>query len=239
MLYLNISNNKCISFEDGAGFSLLDHFKNLTGVQLLHKNHSLHTTVKLVDYVLHKDNCRMLQYLCLSDDFPEEVIVNYVILRLLNHDKLKQIDFSARSISHYPILHLADYNFKYEEVMALARGIQEKQDFNYSQNHYPVLDIDICGTVMSMEESLAVLSALKHCNRIRNISFYLMTTTIHQHSQGKKLSRYIHETLEAKAQKAELVKAFEHDSMDRKIILTHSSMLLETIVMTIVCPHRH
>ena len=156
-LHLNISNNKCISFEDGAGFSLLYHFKNLTGLQLLHKNHSLHTTVKLVDYVLHKDNCRMLQYLSLLDDFPQENIQNYVILRLLNHDRLKQIDFSASplSTSHYPTLHFADYRFKYEEVMSLARGIQEKQDFNYSQNYYPVLDIDISGTVMTMKESLA------------------------------------------------------------------------------------
>ena len=45
VLCLNISSNKCISFEDGAGFSLLDHFKNLTSLQLLRKNHSLHTTV--------------------------------------------------------------------------------------------------------------------------------------------------------------------------------------------------
>ena len=243
-LHLNISNNKRISFEDGAGFSLLDHFKNLTGLQLLHKNHSLHTTVKLVDYVLHKDNCRMLQYLGLSDDFPQEDVINYVILRLLNHDRLEQIDFSAKKISHYPTLHLADCKFKYEEIMFLARGIQEKQDFNYSQSYYPVLDIDISSTMMTMEESLAVLGALKHCNRVRNISFHLMTTTTRQLlSQGTRLSSsYIHvrETLEAEleaeVEKAELVKAFDHDSMDREIILRTPGYFVKT--MTIACPHR-
>ena len=226
VLRLNIS----ISFEDGAGFSLLNHFKNLTGLQLLHKNHSPHETVKLVDYVLHKDNCRMLQHLSLSDDFPQEDIIYYVILRLLNHDKLEQIDFSARSRSPYPTLHLADYKFKYEEVMALARGIQEKQDFNYSQNYYPMLDIDT-RTMMTMEESLALLGALKHCNRIRNISFFLMTTTIRhllpRHLLPQEawliLCSYNHETLvaelEAEVEKAELVNAFEHDSMDREIII--------------------
>ena len=240
MLCLDIRSNKCISFEDGAGFSLLDCFKNLNGLQLLHKNHSLHATVKLVDYVLHKENCRMLQYLSLSHDFPQEDIVNYFILRLLNHDRLKQIDFSARSLSPYPTLHLADYKFKYEEVMALARGIQEKQDFNYSQNYYPMLDIDISGTVTTMEEFLAVLGALKHCNRIRNISFCLMTTTTrHQLSQGKGLSSsYIHEIFESEVEKAELVKAFEHDSMDRKIILAFEDSIVKT-TMTVACPHRH
>ena len=240
VLRLNISNNKCISFEDGTGFSLLDHFKNLTGVQLLHKNHSLHTTVKLVDYVLHKDNCRMLQYLSLSDNFRQEDVINYVILRLLKHDRLQQIYFSARKISPNPTLCLAEYKLKYEEVMALARGIQEEQDFNYSQNYYPVLDIDISRTMMTMEESLALLGALKHCNRIRNISFCLMTPTIQlQLSQGKVLSfSDICETSEAEVEKAELVKAFEHDSMDRKIILTHSNFIKETM-MTMACPHRH
>ena len=246
VLYLNISNNKR-SFEDGAGFSLLDHFKNLTGLQLLRKNRSLHATVKPVDYVLHKDNCRMLQYLRLSDDFPQEDIINHVILRLLNHDRLEQNDFSARSISPYPTLCLADYKFKYEEVMALARGIQEKQDFNYSQNYYPVLDIDISSTIMTMEESLALLGALKHCNRIRNISFCLMTTTIrHLLSQGTTSlsSVYIRETLEAELEaevgkaELELVKAFEHDSMDREIILRSPDYFVKTI-MTIACPHRH
>ena len=231
VLYLNISNNKCISFEDDAGFSLLDHFKNLNRLLLLRKNHSLHATVKLVDYVLHKDNCRMLQYLRLSDNFPQEDIINHVILRLLNHDRLKQIYFSASpsSISPYPILHLAEYKCKYEDVMALARGIQEKQDFNYSQNYYPVLDIDIPSTMLTMEESLALLGALKHCNRIRNISFGLYTTTIQHH---------IRETLEDEVEKAELVKAFEHDSMDRKIILIHP-YFHSIIIMTIACPHRH
>ena len=99
VLRLNISNNKCISFEDGAGFSLLDHFKNLNRLQLLHQNHSLHTAVKLVDYVLHKDNCRMLQYLSLSDDLHQEDIKNYVILRLLNHDHLTQHCISLIAIS--------------------------------------------------------------------------------------------------------------------------------------------
>ena len=242
VLRLNISNNKCISIEDGAGFSLLDHFKNLNRLQLLRKNHSLHATVKLVDYVLHKDNCRMLQYLSLSHDFPQEDVINYVILRLLNHDRLEQIDFPASlwPRSPYPTLHFADCNFKYEEVMALARGIQEKQDFNYSQNYYPVLDIDISSTMMTMEESLALLGALKHCNRIRNISFCLMTTTIqHQLSEGKGLLRsYIHETSEAEVVKAELVKAFEHDSMDRKIILAFPDSFVKT-TMTVACPHRH
>ena len=124
--------------------------------------------------------------------------------------------------------------------MALARGIQEKQDFNYSQNYYPVLDIDISSTMMTVEESLALLGALKHCNRIRNISFCLMTTTIrHQISEGKGLSRsYIHETSEAEVEKAELVKAFEHDSMDRKIILAFPDSFVKT-TMTVACPHRH
>ena len=240
VLRLNISDNMLIGFEDDAGFSLLDHFKNLIGLLLLHKNHSLHATVKLVDYVLYKDNCRMLQYLSLSHDFPQEDIINSIILRLLNHDRLEKINISARSLSHYPTLHLTDYKFKYEEVMALARGVQEKQDFNYSQNYYPVLDIDISSTVMTMEESLAVLGALKHCNRIRNISFGLITTTIrHQLSQGLSLSSsYISETMEAEVEKAELVKAFEHDSMDRKITLIRS-YLLGIKIMTIACPHRH
>ena len=247
-LHLNISNNKHISFEDGDGFSLLDLFKNLTGLQLLHKNHSLHTTVKLVDYVLHKDNCRMLQYLSLSNDFPQEDIINSVILRLLNHDKLKQIDVSTSLLSpSYSTMNLGYYKFKYEEVMTLARGIQEKQDLNYSQNYYPVLDINISSTMMTMEESLAFLGALKHCNRIRNISVCLTTATIrHQLSQGMRLLRIIiDKTLEAKlkaeleveVEKAELVKAFEHDSMDREITLTVPGSLMT--IMTIACPHRH
>ena len=241
VLRLNIS----ISFEDGAGFSLLNHFKNLTGLQLLRKNHSLHATVKLVDYVLHKDNCRMLQYLSLSHDIPQEDIINHVILRLLNHDWLQWIDFSGMIISHCPTLCLADYKFKYEEVMALARGIQEKQDFNYSQNYYPVLGIDISSTMMTMEESLTVLGALKHCNRIRNISFCLMTTTTrHQLSQPAwQIScLYNPETLEAEleaeVEKAELVKAFEHKSMDREIIIKSPRFPVKTM-MTVACPHRH
>ena len=160
----------------------------------------------------------MLQYLSLSDDFPQDIVYYFILKllnRLLNHDTLQWIDFSGSIISPYPALHLVDYKFKYEEVMALARGIQEKQDFNYSQNYYPVLDIDISRTMMTMEESLAVLGALKHCNRIRNISFCLMTTTIrHLLSQGKELSiSYTHETLkaelEAEVEKAGLVKAFD------------------------------
>ena len=239
VLGLDISFNKPISFEDGTGFILLDYFGNMTGLQLLCKNHSLHATANLTEYVLHKVNCRMLQYLSLSDDFPQDII-NYVILRLLNHDRLEQIDFSKGIISRYSTLRLADYKFKYEEVMALARGIQEKQDLNYSQNYYPVLDINISSTIMTMEESLAVLRTLKHCNRIRNISFCMMTTTIrHLLSQGRRLSSsYLYETLEAEVEKAELKKAFEHDSMDREINLTIPGSLVETI-MTIACPHRH
>ena len=235
VLCLNISHNKRISFEDGAGFALLDHFKNLTGLDFSSSYHSPYERVELVEYMLHKDNCRMLQYLSPSHNFnfcQEDI----TFLKLLNHDRLQQIDFF-------------DYHFKYEEVMALARGIQAEQDFNYSQNYYPALDIDISSTVMSMEESIAFLGAFKHCNRIRNISFHLVTTTIqHLLWQGKELSSsYIHETLaaehkaeveKAEVEKAELVKAFEHDSMDREINLTIPGSLVETI-MTIACPHRH
>ena len=234
-LYLDISYNKRISFEEGGtGFSLLDHFKKLIGLDLTCSNYSPYVTLKLVGYMLHKDNCRMLQYLGLSEDFPRKDLITYVILKLLNHDKLQQIYFTDMSESHYPTLCLADYKFTYEEVMSLARGIQEEQDFNYSQNYYPVLDIDISGTMMTMEESLAFLGALKHCNRIRNISLYLVATPIrHQLSQGTIFfSRYMHELLEAELEKAELVKAFEHDSMDREIILSATKM-------TIACPHRH
>ena len=262
VLYLDISNNNLISFEDGAGLSLLDCFKNLAGLHLLSMNHSLHATANLVNYVLLKDNCRMLQYFSLSHGFPQKDIVNYVILKLLNHDKLQQISFSAKPIppyqkiclsrnleSPYPTLYLASYNFKYEEVMALARGIQEEQDFNYSQNYYPALDIDISRTMMSMEESLAFLGALKHCNRIRNISFCLLTTTIrHQLFLLRKilLDICIRETLDAElkadleveVEKAELVKAFEHDRMDREIILKSLGYSMKTI-MAIACPHRH
>ena len=187
-LYLNISCNKRISFEDGTGFALLDHFKKLVGLDLSGSNHCPYEPIKMVDYVLHKDNCKVPQSLDLSDDFPQD-IANCIILKLLNHDKLQQIYFSAALVSRTQHF-LADHEFKYEEVMALARGIQEKQDFNYSQNYYPVQDIDIPRTMMTMEESLAVLGALKHCNRIRNISFCLMTTTIqHQLSQRTRLSR--------------------------------------------------
>ena len=248
VLNLDISSNKQITSEDGTGYTSLDCFKNLTGLHSF-QFRSLHATVKLVDYVLHKDNCRMFQYLGLPNDFPQEDIINYVILRLLNHDRLQRINFSGMTISRCSTLCLADYKFKYEEVMALARGIQEKQDFNYSQNYYPVLDIDIASTMMTMEESLAVLGVLKHCNRIRNISFCLMTTTTqHQLSQGKGLpSSDIRETLEteleseleAEVEKAELVKAFEHDSMDREIILTIPSAYKMRTIMIIACPHSH
>ena len=237
-LYLNISYNKRISFEDGTGFALLDHFKKLVGLDLSYSNHSPYETMKLVDYVLHKDNCKMLQCFGLSDDFPQDV-TNCIILKLLNHDNLQQIYFSAVLKSPYPTLCLADYEFTYEEVMALARGIQEKQDFSYSQNYCPVLDIDISRTMMIMEESLAVLGALKHCNRIRNISFCLMTTTIrHLLSQGTRLLSSDIQTwkaeLETEVEKAELVKAFQHDSMDREIILRIPGEVVET-VMTIAC----
>ena len=234
-LQLDISSNERVSFEVSASFALLDRFKKLAGLDLAYFSLAVYN---LVDYVLHKDNCRMLQYLSLSEDFTQEV-VNNIILKLLNHDRLQQIDFSGRSLSPYPTLHLASYMFKYEEVMSLARGIQEKQDFNYSQNYYPVLDIDISRTMMIMEESLAVLGALKHCNRIRNISFCLMTPTIQELQYGGRVSSsYVHETLEAEVEKAELIKAFEHDSMDREINLTSPGVLVRT-VMTIACPHRH
>ena len=247
VLNLDISSNKQITSEDGTGYTSLDCFKNLTGLQSF-QFRSLHATANLIDYVLHRDNCRMFQYLGLPNDFPQDII-NYVILRLLNHDRLQRINFSGMTISHCPTLCLADYKFKYEEVMALARGIQEKQDFNYSQNYYPVLGIDISSTMMTMEESLTVLGVLKHCNRIRNISFCLMTTTIqHLLSQGKGLSSSnIRETLEteleseleAEVEKAELVKAFEHDSMDREIILTIPSAYKMRTIMIIACPHSH
>ena len=237
-LHLDISCNKRISFEDGTGFALLDHFKKLVVLDLSGSYHGPYETMKLVDYVLHKDNCKMLQSLDLSDDFPRD-IANRVILKLLNHDKLQQIYFSAEMESPYPTLYLADYEFKYEEVRALARGIQEKQDFNYSQNYYPVLDIDISRTMMTMEESLALLGALKHCNRVRNISFCLMATTIrHQLSQGTRLSSSDMQTLKAEleteVEKAELVKAFKHDSIDREIILRIPGEVVEAI-LTIAC----
>ena len=239
-LYLDISYNKRISFENGNDFTLLDRFMNLAGLDLTGSNHGPYATAELVRYVLYKNNCRNLQYLGLPDDFPQEDVVNYVILRLLNHDRLQQIYFSDMSESHYPTLCLADYEFTYEEVTALARGIQEKQDFNYSQNYYPVLDIDISSTMMTMEESLAFLGVLKHCNRIRSISLCLVSTTIrHQLSQGRfLLCWYIHESLEAELEKAELVKAFEHDSMDREIMLICPNGHSDT-KLTIACPHRN
>ena len=113
----------------------------------------------------------MLKYLHLSCNNIGNSYVISISLRLLNHDKLEQVIFSLPSWS-MPAITLNNYEFRYDEVMALARGIQHVQDFNYSQIHYPVLDIAITDTVLDMEESLAVLDVLKCCRCLRNINFF-------------------------------------------------------------------
>ena len=187
------------------GIALLGCFKNLIGLDLSHNQLGRDGAMAIADHVLHQDNCSMLESLNLSCNNIGKCVVMSIALRLLNHDRLKRASI------------FNSYEFNYDEVMALARGIQQMQDFNYSQIYFPpVMCIDISNTVLDMEQSLAVLGVLKCCSRILSIKFTLINTD------------------EDRDVETELASAFAHETMDRVIHLkdpTYSSPV------SIKCPH--
>ena len=168
-LFLNVSDNEQLACGVTDVIALLGCFKSLIALDLSQNQLGRDGAMAIADYVLHQDNCNMLEYLNLSHNNIGNGDVISIALRLLNHDRLEWVIFSPTSWSE-PAIHLNSYVFDYDEVMALARGIQQMQDFNYSQIDYPVLDIDISNTVLDMEQ----LGVLKRCSRVRNIKFTLL-----------------------------------------------------------------
>ena len=215
-LLLNISGNEQLACDVNDGIALFGCFKNLIGLDLSHNQLGQDGAMAIAEYVLHQDNCSMLQYLDLSHN--DICDVKSVILKLLNHDILERVVFS-RPLRNMPVIDLNRYKFDCDEVIALARGIQQMEDFNYSQIHYPMLDIDITDTVLDMEQSLAVLGALKHCSRIQNIKF---TLRIYE-DEDRDIA-------------TELRSAFVHEIMDRIIFLKYINYFYLEYV-TIECPH--
>ena len=194
-LILSVSNNERLPCDVTDGIALLGCFKNLIGLDLSSNKLGQDGAMAIAEYVLHQDNCSMLQYLNLSHNNISKSDVISIALRLLNHDRLREVIFSP-ILRRMPAIHLNGYEFNYDEVMALAGGIQQIQDFNYSQIHCPVMCIDITNTVLDMEQLFAVLDVLKNCHRILSITFTLINTDEDGDVETESESTFAHETMD-------------------------------------------
>ena len=193
-LSLNLSHNKRIGRECSDGIATLSKFKNLRKLNLIYNMINAQGEKVLTDYVLYSDSCHKLEDLILSGYICRTYYETDIAVKLLHHDNIKT--------QHKP-QHTGLFNLKLngDEVLSFAREIQLMQDFNYNQNYFSPIHIDMTDIPMDTQTAVAVLRELKNCNRVKKVEIRHTGVTNSEDTE------------------TELKKSFEHHKIKRFITM--------------------
>ena len=193
-LSLNLSHNKRIGRECSDGIATLSKFKNLRKLNLIYNMINAQGEKVLTDYVLYSDSCHKLEDLILSGYICRTYYETDIAEKLLHHDNIKT--------QHKP-QHMGLFNLKLngDEVLSFAREIQLMQDFNYNQNYFSPIHIDMTDIPMDTQTAVAVLRELKNCNRVKKVEIRHTGVTNSEDTE------------------TELKKSFEHHKIKRFITM--------------------
>ena len=171
-LRLTLSRNKRIGCECSDGIAFLSRFKKLRKLNLSGNAINPQGAKVLTDYLLYSNNCHMFEHLILSVNKISTCATD-IAIKLLHHDNIKKIDLSCLlSFSFEPTygLDLSYWELSSDAVLSFAREFQSMQDFNYNQNYFPLIDINILKSdPVDTQTAEAVLRELKKCNRVKQV----------------------------------------------------------------------
>ena len=183
ILRLTLSWNKKIGREcSDDGIAFLSKFKKFKKLNLSDNTINPQGAKVLTDYLLYSNNCHTLEDLNLSDNNISTCATD-IAIKLLHHDNIKKIDLSHW---HSPFrmttcsVDLSSCGLSIDAVLSFARKFQSMQDFNYNQNYFPPIDIDIDMTdiLVDTQSAEALLRELKNCNRVKEVfigNYYSIT----------------------------------------------------------------
>ena len=215
-LVLNLSWNKKIGRECSDGIAFVRRFKKLKGLKLSENCICPQGAMVLADFVLYSSSCHVLECLNLSGNAISPNNVTKLALKLLHHDRLNSICLSDL-IDSYGTISLSGQQLNDDGVTSFARDIQLMQDFNYSQNFFSPICIELSDFPMDTQTAVAVLRKLKNCNRVKGVDI---------RDTGIMYGRYTITNFK---------KSFEHHKIRRHIVMNGENITCFTNILVPPC----
>jgi len=200
-LRLNLSHNKRIGRECKNGIALLSRFKKLIKLNLSNNKLSSQGAIALTDYVLYSDSCHMLEGLDLSNNDIISTNVANLALKVLHHDKIKSTSFFNDYVSYNSLFCVGVSGQSLEDVEDFAEGLILMEDFNYNQQYFSGIYIDLSDIPMDYSMAIDVLRILNDSNRVQEVD---MSNTC---------------KIEFKSMAESLKRAFKHDKIHHRIAI--------------------
>ena len=172
-LRLTLSRNKIIGRECSYSIAFLSKFKELKKLILSDDTINPQGANVLTDYLLYSNNCHMFEYLNLSGN-EISTFATDIAIKLLHHDNIKKINLACPHSFYFErrcTVRLCFRGLSSDAVLSFAREIESMQDFNYNQDYFPLIDINILKSDIPMDNQTteAVLRELKNCSRVNKV----------------------------------------------------------------------